>query len=698
MRINKIKLHNFRQYYDTVEIDLKTDENKNIVLIGGKNGFGKTNLLIALVWCLYGDKIENIDDNFKKEIRKEKNFAQFIKQTLNWDAQKKGKSKFFVELHLSEIELPEFSDISQNKYYHCILKREFDINTMQDNLDISFPDIKTDFLSTNEAKIDFINDYIVPIEAAKFVFFDAEKIASLAELNTKEEGEFMNDALGKLLGLDIYSSLINDLEIYCSSLKKEGANENIREQITNAENGIRLNENQIENIENEIFELETFISKKKFEIKEYEAFLNEHSKKALKSYNREELLTRKQKLLEVEKQFEKKFNELSEIIPYAIAAGTLEEVNEHLIKQEFSKNSNEDIEVFKSKFDNFIENLFNKEPHESSMTFKAKSFYFSKAQDLFKTVFNYSDTENTEDLQFEHDLNNADKELVKEAYKLIIQQSQEVIQQTIEGYNRTKNEIQELTTIISQIDADLQDEIIIEYTIKKEDAERIMEKKIAEKGAKENQKERLKSEIIRLNQKLQVLNNKIEARDKLKLKLDKTNQYIKSLTTFLDIQKKNKEINLAKSIHNELKKLMHKLQDNESFIADVKVHALPDNGGLKVTLYNSDGNQIPKENLSQGEKQLYISSLLKAILQEAIQDFPIFIDTPLGRLDHEHINNMLLSYYPYLAKQVVILATNNEIPPSRYKLIENEVANAYLLINKENKTIVQSGYFQGYEN
>lgn len=72
MRINKIKLHNFRQYYDTVEIDLKTDENKNIVLIGGKNGFGKTNLLIALVWCLYGDKIENIDDNFKKKYGKKR--------------------------------------------------------------------------------------------------------------------------------------------------------------------------------------------------------------------------------------------------------------------------------------------------------------------------------------------------------------------------------------------------------------------------------------------------------------------------------------------------------------------------------------------------------------------------------------------------------------------------------------------------
>jgi len=41
MKINKITLHNFRQYYDTNEVDLSTNENQNLILIGGKNGFGK---------------------------------------------------------------------------------------------------------------------------------------------------------------------------------------------------------------------------------------------------------------------------------------------------------------------------------------------------------------------------------------------------------------------------------------------------------------------------------------------------------------------------------------------------------------------------------------------------------------------------------------------------------------------------------
>lgn len=68
MKFTHIELNNFRQYYNTVSIDLRTDLDKNIVLIGGRNGYGKTNFLLSIVWCLYGDKMSLIDDNFKKEI------------------------------------------------------------------------------------------------------------------------------------------------------------------------------------------------------------------------------------------------------------------------------------------------------------------------------------------------------------------------------------------------------------------------------------------------------------------------------------------------------------------------------------------------------------------------------------------------------------------------------------------------------
>lgn len=43
MKINKIKLYNFNSYEGENEFDfVNQDQSKNIVLIGGKNGAGKT--------------------------------------------------------------------------------------------------------------------------------------------------------------------------------------------------------------------------------------------------------------------------------------------------------------------------------------------------------------------------------------------------------------------------------------------------------------------------------------------------------------------------------------------------------------------------------------------------------------------------------------------------------------------------------
>ncbi len=695
MKISKIILNNFRQYYGNIAIDLNTSGDENIVLIGGKNGFGKTNFLISLVWCLYGEKITQIDDSFKREVQKESNYQKFIKQSLNWSSKDEGNNEFSVEIQIDEVDYPANLKVSDNK---IIIQRIFNTLKIEESLLILNSERKELFHDVDD-KVSFINDYIIPLEAAKFVFFDAEKIASWAELSTKDEGNVLNDALGKLLGLDLYENLKDDFYAYTNNLKKEGTSSNIKEQIINKEKAVELNKDKIEKIDLQSALNETTKKELKDKVKEYQSFLNQNSKKETSTINREELFNEIEKLLEKKKQLETRFNELSELAPLAILGGKIEEVIEQIEIQNDSQNDLETNEDVKRKLETFIENLFNKppEPDDGSMTFKNKIFYSEKAQGLLNNLFDVSEKANV--LDFEIDLNNADKELIFNTSQILKQQTKEIFETTISEFNSIQIAITNKEKQLKMIDSDLEDETVLEVLTKKDDTERKLEKVIAENGALEIQKEKLLKDNIRLNQQYNILLQKSSGNQIIKNKISIAKKYIDSLQTFIDIQKRNKKETLANSLLSELRMLMHKMQNDDSaFIEDSRIDILPDGKGLKVSILDSDGNEIPKESFSTGEKQIYISCLVKAILNESIQNFPIFIDTPLGRLDHEHIENILKNYYPNLSSQVVLLATNNEITPRRYNSIKSKVAKSYLIVNENKKSNFKPGYFQSYEN
>jgi len=55
MRIEKIIINNFRQFKsETIEFSHNTTHDLHVFI--GENGTGKTNLLNAINWCLYGDE------------------------------------------------------------------------------------------------------------------------------------------------------------------------------------------------------------------------------------------------------------------------------------------------------------------------------------------------------------------------------------------------------------------------------------------------------------------------------------------------------------------------------------------------------------------------------------------------------------------------------------------------------------------
>lgn len=695
MFFKNINIVNFRQYYGENILDLTCSENRNIIVIGGKNGYGKTNFLLSIVWCLYGDKISQVDDNFKKEIRKEKNYSAFMEQSLNWKAKDSGLNKFSVIIKIFDVQIP-FKD-SNFDFSELTISRDFDINTLKEELLITDKNNKIIY-EDYEDKVNFINDFIIPIDAAKFVFFDAEKISEVANLSIKDEGSFINDAFNKVLGLDVYEQLIDDLNKYINSLKKNNLSGNDENEVNNIEMTIDNKVNTIDALEKDNINLSKEIQSYQLSINEYRNTIKSEAPE-ISNVDRSKLVDEKESLDSQVKKLEEDFNILGEIIPLVILSGKLTEVKEHLLIQEDKEVAEVTIAKNKEKIEEFIELLFNKppEPENSSMSLRDKLFFYEKAQSLGQELFGNVDI--NDNLSFEHDLTNSDKKLIDSSLILVDTQNKEAIENIISKLNVYEIKLADIDNKLRRVDANEVDEYISDIILKLER----MEEKVHEFnrliGANSARMEKEKDESIRLNTRLNGLLQRIMVSEQNQVKISKAQSFINVLSEFINSQKNSKKNRIEKNILTELQKLMHKLNSNGGdFISDVEVKILHDGLGMKVSLIDDNDNELKKESLSQGEKQLYISSLIKAILKESLYPLPIFIDTPLGRLDDEHISNILEYYYPNLSNQVVLLSTNNEITPARYKTIEKHISKSYLIANDGKKSSFVEGYFKGFKN
>ncbi len=170
MKISRIVFDNFKPFYNTVPIDLTVDPERNIVLIGGRNGQGKTSLLLGTVWCLYGEDIDKVDEVFKKEIKG--SYQKFLRNSLNWQAHSEGKNSFSVKITFTDIELSE--GLKQEQLPATVeVIRSFNLDAAIDSetFEIYIDGSKNGLISEAADKINFINDYLIPIDIAKFVFF-----------------------------------------------------------------------------------------------------------------------------------------------------------------------------------------------------------------------------------------------------------------------------------------------------------------------------------------------------------------------------------------------------------------------------------------------------------------------------------------------------------------------------------------------
>ena len=74
---------------------------------------------------------------------------------------------------------------------------------------------------------------------------------------------------------------------------------------------------------------------------------------------------------------------------------------------------------------------------------------------------------------------------------------------------------------------------------------------------------------------------------------------------------------------------------------------------------------------------------------------PFITDTPFGRIDNEHRQNILSNFFLKLDGQLIILSTDEEITEPYIKVMRKKISNYYLFKNDgEGKTnILHDKYF-----
>ena len=186
----------------------------------------------------------------------------------------------------------------------------------------------------------------------------------------------------------------------------------------------------------------------------------------------------------------------------------------------------------------------------------------------------------------------------------------------------------------------------------------------------------LKLTLESLNKQIKELSRKVSVDDADEEKDKVASELIGELDTFLFSLKETKKSSLELRIRNALNTLMHK----EDFIGHVEVELEDDS--MDIKLYSPDGFEIDKSLLSKGEKQLYATSVLKALVDESGIQFPVFIDSPLQKFDKSHASKIITEFYPSISKQVILFPLlHKELTATEYEMLKPYVENAVVISN-----------------
>lgn len=669
MKISKIKFNNFRIYKGENEITfLPSQSEKNINIVAGKNGFGKTTFLTSLIWCFYGKMMVEVEEKYKKDIKNAGGYERFLNTLLNRDIKNDfeqsnlNDSSLSMEVELSDISIPSLP------CERVLIKRSYDLSTENEILEIYIDGLENELAKEVGLEL-FINDFILPREIAKFFFFDAEKIVTLAEAKSKSELKNLSRAYSEVLGIKKYEDLKKNLETLLVKLRRNGAK---------PDQQIKLQ--QLIEKEKELKSLIELCLEKKTEIeKEIISYSNQSDSLQEKLIREgsgitvEELIQLKSEQENLKKDSDEirgRLKKMIDLVPIVMAGKKLIELSDQLESESFADS-------------NFNINIDENPILKKSILHKLQSLNIniSKGNEiikLFQDSLEQHTIKNSEETAVLLDYTPEQARAVKAVIDNVKNGFNIQFQNIVREEKNNKLATSKVFYKIKQAEARKGNAVAQKLREEKTKVDQRILQLSQEKGGLIEELNSLESQVAINNRVLSEYEKDFKLVEADIAKSEVTEKLLLKISNIIQRVKEDKKYSLQKSILLGLKKIMHK----NDFVHNVKVNVYDDI--MDIDLLDSNDKIIDKESLSKGEQQLYATALLKALVDESGIKFPVFIDSPLQKFDKFHSQNIIREFYPTISDQVVLFPLlEKELSEMEYKTLQPHVNKVYI-IDSEN--------------
>ncbi|MGG0465252.1 DNA sulfur modification protein DndD [Priestia aryabhattai] len=658
MKFNKLTLSNIGAYYGNNEFDLRTSSPKqNIVLFGGKNGAGKTTILNSLKLGLFGPLMFGFrteSDSYKKKIT----------TMLNRKALSNQENFYQIKLSFTRVENYEKSD------YEMIRRWEFKNNSLKEQLFI----LKNrQYLKEKEVDI-FLSKLReeIPPHVMDLCFFDGEDISRI--ILEDKLAEYIKHSSKVLFNLDLFEHLEKDLLQLISQELKENNYDKMNVQLIELKDKLHQQQLEKEALSSIVKQIETEIQEVKISIEQAKNDFEVHG--GLIQAERERFISRINEIEHIRKQNAEKIKVfIATLLPFYMNRSLLSQVQKQM-EHEQANETYEHVNQMLGKINlkpisQGIEKFVGNEMDSESITSNIIAELMNHINPNLEKVIHRASFQQRSEI--EHIINKIDHQTIQ-SYLSLFEENQTLLTESKELRDqlKTNDDSSEFKDILNTI----------------EQFSNQLEKLKHEKEIKETQMNEVTKYIETTEIDLMHVRKQINESQKQNRVNKISNKLIMISEQFRALQNQKK----LQQVQYEATTMMNKLLRKKEYLSTIKI----DSNSFNVILYNKKGEELNKDTLSAGERQILLISIVWAMLKTSGRRLPLVFDTLLGRLDNTHKESLLEIFIPLCGEQVIILSTDSEIDSKHYSLIQPSLANQYTIEYNsiEEKVDVKNDYFE----